>query len=166
MYPWTLTVVSICRYTQESTYRHTDVMAAEIVKRYGRGGSVKHITVYPDPAGKGGHSSSGGKTDISILQAAGFRVDVMTSHPLVRDRITLTNARFEAADGTISLYVDHSCQKLIESLERHIYKPGTSDPLKSTGFDHCVDGLGYYLFPTYFPKTKPQTVSAGRFMQV
>jgi hypothetical protein len=38
---------------------------------------------------------------------------------------------------------------VIESLERHTYKEGTSQPEKD-GFDHMNDALGYaveYLFP-------------------
>jgi hypothetical protein len=135
---------------------NTNDMATEIRRKFGRGGNVGHITVYPDPAGAQRRTSAQGKTDISILREEGFRVVAMSSHPLVRDRVNVTNGRFEAADGTESLFVDPSCSKSIECYERLVYKEGTSDPDKSTGHDHGVDALGYWAY-TRFAYKPPVT---------
>lgn len=129
----------------------TDEMCDEIARRFGRlgfdgGTSVSHITVYPDPAGHARRSSAQGRTDIGILYERGFEVLAMSSHPLVRDRINVTNARFENAAGIRRAFVDASCSKSIEAYERHAYKEGTNTPDKGDGFDHLVDATGYFLF--------------------
>lgn len=124
---------------------NTDEMVAEIRTRYGNG----TIVIYPDPASRQRKTSAGGRTDLSILQNAGFDVRVRSSHAAVRDRINSVNSRLLSKDGQRRLFVDPKCKKVIESLERHTYKEGTSQPEKD-GFDHMNDALGYaveYLFP-------------------
>lgn len=133
-------------------------MSREICERYGKrdenGKPVHgmhtngHITIYPDPAGAQARTSAQGKTDISILKDPqfGFRVQQMSSHPLVRDRNGVLNARFCNVDGTHRMFIDPSCKKSIEAYERHEYKEGTSEPDKGTGFDHIPDSAGYYTF--------------------
>lgn len=122
---------------------NTDDMSAEIIRRYGE---PHNITIYPDPAGAQRRTSAQGKTDITILREHGFRVLSMNSHPLVRDRHNVTNARFCTADGTRRAFVDPSCRKSIESYEKHSYKEGTSEPDKGDGYDHLVDATGYMMF--------------------
>ncbi len=125
---------------------NTDEMVAELRERYGNG----TIVIYPDPASRQRKTSAGGRTDLSILQNAGFEVRVRNSHAAVRDRINAVNSRLLSKDGQRRLYVDPKCKKVIESLERHTYKEGTSQPDKDGGFDHMNDALGYaveYLFP-------------------
>ena len=124
---------------------NTDEMAAEIQQRY----KGKNVTIYPDPACRQRKTSAGGRTDLSILQNAGFDVRVRNSHSAVRDRINSVNSRLMSADGVRQLFVDAKCKRTIESLERQTYKEGTSQPNKD-GFDHMNDALGYaveYLFP-------------------
>ena len=128
---------------------NTDELVAEMRTRYARNGSMAHVTCYPDPAGAQRRTSAGGRTDIGILQAAGMQVVAMSSHPLVRDRNNVVNARFLAADGTRRLFVDPGCKKSIEAYERHVFKEGSSEPDKSTGFDHLPDSLGYAIFGRY-----------------
>ena len=124
---------------------NTDEMAAEIQQRY----KGKNVTIYPDPACRQRKTSAGGRTDLSILQNAGFDVRVRNSHSAVRDRINSVNSRLMSSDGVRQLFVDAKCKRTIESLERQTYKEGTSQPNKD-GFDHMNDALGYaveYLFP-------------------
>jgi hypothetical protein len=54
-------------------------MAAELRARYGRGGSVAHVTIHPDQAGAQQRTSAQGRTDIQILRDAGFRVLAMAA---------------------------------------------------------------------------------------
>lgn len=143
---------------------NTHEMGEEISRRYGKLAAqasahnqydVRHIWVYPDPAGAGRRTSAHGETDITILRRMGFHVIAMSSHPLVRDRINAVNGRFRGADGTQLLFVSPHAKKAIEALEKHQYKEGTSEPDKGSGWDHLNDALGYYVY-TRFTHTKPQ----------
>ena len=124
---------------------NTDEMADEIRQRYGD----RRITIYPDPASKQRKTSAGGRTDLSILQNAGFAVKVRNSHPAIRDRINSVNSRLCSSRGERKLFVDSKCKQTIAGLERQTYKEGTSQPNKD-GYDHMNDALGYlveYLYP-------------------
>lgn len=124
---------------------NTDEMVSEIKDRY----PDRHIIIYPDPASRQRKTSAGGRTDLSILQNAGFSVKAKKQHPLVRDRINAVNSRLLSGDGERHLFVSPKCRQTIKSLERQTYKEGTSIPNKD-GFDHMNDALGYlveYLFP-------------------
>ena len=134
---------------------NTDEMADEILQRYRQ----HQVTIYPDPASKQRKTSAGGRTDLSILQNAGFRVRLRNSHPPVRDRINAVNSKLMSSTGHRSLFVDPKCKQVIESLERQTYKEGTSQPNKEDGFDHMNDALGYaieYLFPIRKERTTEQ----------
>jgi len=125
---------------------NTDEMVEEIRRRY----PEENIIVYPDPAGVQRKSSAGGRTDISILQAANFQVKYRNSHPPVRDRINAVNALLCNAEDQRRMFVDPSCRKVIESLEKQTYKEDTLVPNKDDGYDHLNDALGYateMLFP-------------------
>jgi hypothetical protein len=143
---------------------NTDEMCAELATRYGRTGfdptnkEVGHITVYPDPAGAQRKTSAHGKTDISILRAAGFKVIAMESHPLVRDRVNLVNANIQAADGKRTLFVDPKCKESIKCFEQLCYKEGTNQPDKELGLDHMPDAAGYYVYTkfAYIPAQRKQ----------
>lgn len=149
---------------------NTDEMCDEIINRYG---DPTNITVHPDPAGAQRRTSAQGRTDISILQDRKFKVNAMASHPLVRDRINVTNSRFCSADGTRRAFVDPSCRKSIEAYEKLTYKGGTSEPDKTSGYDHPVDATGYYIFGRWgikdtvasvvpFVFSQPRTFPSGR----
>lgn len=125
---------------------NTDEMVDEIKTRYPN----KKIVVYPDPACAQRKTSAGGRTDLSILQNAGFVVKVRNKHPAVRDRINAVNSRLKTSDGERHLFVTPKCKQVILGLERQTYKEGTSQPDKDGGFDHMNDALGYmveYLYP-------------------
>ena len=134
---------------------NTDEMVAEIINRYPR----RSIIIYPDPASRQRRTSAGGRTDLSILQNAGFSVKAKKSHALVRDRINAVNSRLLSGDGKRHFYVSPKCKQTIKSLERQTYKEGTSIPNKDDGFDHMNDAVGYlieYLFPVRTNYDAPQ----------
>ena len=134
---------------------NTDEMVAEIKNRYPN----RNIIIYPDPASRQRKTSAGGRTDLSILQNAGFSVKAKNSHALVRDRINAVNSRLLSGDGKRHFYVSPKCKQTIKSLERQTYKEGTSIPNKDDGFDHMNDALGYlleYLFPVRTEYDTPQ----------
>ena len=124
---------------------NTDEMVSEIRSKYGDRPAI----IYPDPASRQRKTSAGGRTDLSILQNAGFAVKSKNSHALVRDRINAVNSRLRSSGGDRYLFIDPKCKHTIKSLERQTYKEGTSQPNKD-GFDHLNDALGYlveFLFP-------------------
>jgi phage terminase large subunit len=125
---------------------NTDEMVNEIKTRYPN----SQITVYPDPAGAQRKTSAGGRTDHTILRAAGFSVKAPHGHNAVRDGINAVNAKLRSSSGEISLFVDPRCKYTIESFEKFTYKEGSSQPDKDSGYDHMADALRYlvdYLFP-------------------
>ena len=125
---------------------NTQEAVEEIKARYPR----SRIWAFPDPACRQRRSNSGGNTDLTILQNAGFVVKVPHSHTPVRDRINAVNSRLCDSQGVRHLFLDPKCKYTIEGLERHTYKEGTVQPDKDSGYDHMMDALGYmvdYLFP-------------------
>lgn len=125
---------------------NTDEMVDELKTRYPN----RQMCIYPDPAARQRKTSAGGRTDLSILQNAGFAVKVRDKHSAIRDRINSVNARLKSADGERHLVIDPKCKQVIRSLERQTYKEGTSQPDKDSGFDHMNDALGYlidFLYP-------------------
>lgn len=124
---------------------NTDEMAEEIKNRYPN----YKIVVFPDPAGVQRRTSAGGRTDISILQNAGFMVKYKSRHPLVRDRINAVNSLLRNTQGEHRYLIDPKCKYLIQALQRYTYKPGTQIPDKGL-YDHIFDSATYcveYMFP-------------------
>ena len=125
---------------------NTQEMVDEIRARY----PTQKIVSYPDPAGAQNKSSAGGKTDISILQNAGFVVKVKRSHDPVRDTINSVNSRLMSTTGSINMLIDPKCKQTIEAMDRWSYKEGTVQVSKNDGWDHmsdCVRYITHYLFP-------------------
>ena len=119
---------------------NTDEMVQEIRDRYG---SRQKIFVYPDPACRQRKTSAGGKTDLTILQNAGFTVKCKTKHSPIRDRINAVNSRLKSADGKRYIYVNPTCKIIVRGLQRQVYKENTNIPDKEEGFDHMNDSIGY-----------------------
>lgn len=117
---------------------NTDELVQETRNRYGD----KRVVAYPDPAGAQRKTSAGGRTDISILQNAGFKVVHRNRHPAVKDRINAVNSALAPVEGDPKLLIDPKCRRLIESLSKQTYKEGTQIPNKD-GWDHMNDALGY-----------------------
>jgi hypothetical protein len=125
---------------------NTDELVQEVRNRYPH----QRITAFPDPAGAQRKTSAGGRTDISILENAGFAVRYHRAHPPVRDRINAVNAALRSSTGEIRLRIDPRCKRVMECLDKQSYKEGTQIPDKDQGFDHMNDALGYgveYLMP-------------------
>ena len=136
---------------------NTDEMVEEIKNRF----KDKHIYIYPDPASKQRKTSAGGVTDLAILKNAGFNLRVRNNHPLIRDRINSVNTKLKNANGTRTLFIANKCKTMLKSIERQIYKEGTTVPDKDNNYDHMNDALGYlveYLYPVRrdFTPSKPK----------
>jgi hypothetical protein len=141
---------------------NTDEVCDELRRRYGD----KNIVMYPDPAGRQRKTSAGGRTDISILQNAGFKVNVRNAHTPIRDRVNSVNAKLKNSKGEASLFVDPKCKQIINSLERMVYKPNTSVIEKDGELDHMADAVGYlvdFLFPIKTEHTTNSTPQRWTF---
>jgi phage terminase large subunit len=136
---------------------NTDEVCDELKRRYPN----SRIVMYPDPAGRQRKTSAGGRTDISILQNAGFTVQVRNAHTPIRDRVNSVNAKLMNTQGDRTLFVDPKCKQMINSLEKMVYKPGTSVIEKDGELDHMADAVGYlvdFLYPlrTEHAHSEPQ----------
>jgi len=132
---------------------NTEELVKEIKNRY----PERSIIVYPDPACRQRKTSAGGKTDLTILQNSGMTVRVKNTHPQIRDRINAVNSRLKNTNDQRMMFIDPKCKNIIRGLERHLYKEGTTQPDKDSGFDHMNDAIGYavdYLFPIRKQYTK------------
>ena len=121
---------------------NTDEMVEEIRDRYG---DKTKIFIYPDPDCRQRKTSAGGKTDLSILQNAGFNVKCKFKHSPVRYRINAVNSSLKSANGKRYIFVDPSCKIITKGLQRQIYKENTNIPDKEQGFDHMNDSIGYLV---------------------
>ena len=121
---------------------NTDEMCQEIRDRYG---SKIPIFIYPDPACRQRKTSAGGKTDLSILQNAGFNVKAKLKHSAVRDRVNNVNSRLKDSNGQRHIFVSNSCKTILKGLQRQVYKENTNVPDKEEGFDHMNDAVGYLV---------------------
>ncbi len=133
---------------------NTDELVEEIKNRYPN----KKIMAFPDPAGIQRKTSASGKTDISILENAGFVVKYKKSHPRVRDRINAVNSKLCNSNKERMLLVDSKAKNTVKALRQHAYKEGTQIPNKDDGHDHVTDALGYmieFMFPINKVTAKP-----------
>lgn len=124
---------------------NTDELCDEIHNRY----KNKKIFVYPDPACRQRRSSAGGKTDLMILQNAGFICKLHNKHMAVRDRINCVNSKLNSAAGIRGIIIHPRCQNLLNSIQKQCFKEGTNVP-EAGIYSHMNDALGYlisYLFP-------------------
>ena len=121
---------------------NTDEMCQEIRDRYG---SKAQIFIYPDPACRQRKTSAGGRTDLSILQNAGFTVKAKLKHTAIRDRVNNVNSRLKDSNGHRNIFISKSCKTIIKGLQRQVYKENTNIPDKEEGFDHMNDAIGYLI---------------------
>lgn len=143
--------ISACVAVREKDYYHiideiviygsnTDELVQEIRNRY----PTQRVIAFPDPAGAQNKTSAGGRTDISILQNAGFTVNYRRKHPAVKDRVNAVNSALNPMESDPRLLIDPRCRHLIEGLTKQTYKEGTQVPDKNSGWDHMNDALGYF----------------------
>jgi hypothetical protein len=132
----------------------TPAMAAQIKSRWKAIDRPHRIIVYPDASGQSASTKDASRSDISILQSAGFEIRVKSTNPGVRDRILSANKQFE----TGRLWVNsRACPNTAKCLEQQAYDKG--EPDKKSGFDHQNDATTYpiaYEFPIVRPITRIQ----------
>lgn len=120
---------------------NTSEVVAELGKRYWR--YMSQITIFPDPASNY-RQHARGETDLDIFRAAEFdRIKFRKKHPPIADRVNSVNMMLKNAEGRTRLFMDPTCERLIESVEQTIYKPGGREIDKEMNIEHMGDALGY-----------------------
>jgi hypothetical protein len=104
-----------------------------------------HVKIYPDASGQNTSSKDASESDLSILRAAGFQVEVNSANPAVKDRVNAYNAMILNADGVRRWKINTDlCPTTTEALEQQVWgKDGTPD--KKSGHDHPNDANGYFI---------------------
>jgi hypothetical protein len=97
------------------------------------------IRVYPDPAGKGRHTTNASTSDHALLEQAGFLVYAHDAHALVKDRVLSTNVAINKGKVYIN---DYQCPTVSRCLEQQSYDANGA-PDKKGGFDHATDAATY-----------------------
>lgn len=122
---------------------NTQELCDDLERRYWR--FLDQIVIYPDPAGAyRGHQR--GESDLDIFRERGFKKQkYRRKHPPVADRVNSVNRMLRAADGSIRLYIDPRCKKLIEAFEQTLYVPNSREVDKKQGVEHAADAAGYCI---------------------
>lgn len=117
----------------------TDAIVTELMK-------LKHKTLvlYPDASGRSGSTNSS-RSDIKILEDAGFRVDAPPSNGAVRDRINATNRMF----ATDRIFINDRLEKLNHALQTQAYtdkgEPEKFNEHKGGAIDDWNDAFTYFI---------------------
>jgi len=103
------------------------------------------IKIYPDASGQNTSSKDASESDLSILRAAGFQIEVNPANPAVKDRVNSYNAMILNAEGDRRWKINTDlCPTTTEALEKQVWgKDGAPD--KKAGHDHPNDANGYFI---------------------
>lgn len=103
------------------------------------------IKIYPDASGQNTSSKDASESDLSILRAAGFQIEVNGANPAVKDRVNAYNAMILNAEGERRWKINTDlCPTTTEALEKQVWgKDGAPD--KKAGHDHPNDANGYFI---------------------
>lgn len=116
------------------------------------------IRVYPDASGGSRKTVDASKSDISLLEAAGFAVYANKTNPLVKDRVISANMAFQAG----LLYInDDKCPEYAKCMEQLAYDKN-GEPDKKSNLDHLPDA-GTYPIAFEMPVSKPVAKLNVRF---
>ncbi len=108
-------------------------------------------TIYPDSTGANRKTS--GKSDHQILKDNGFVIN-FTRNPFVTDRVNNLNRLLR--DGRIVIHP--RCKKLINDLEKVVWKNDDLDQKSDKMLTHISDALGYLCW-SIDPLSAPQSQS-------
>lgn len=110
--------------------------------------------VFPDSTGKNRKTS--GKSDFAILKENGFYIE-KTKNPFVTDRVNNLNRLFQKG----RIIIDPKCKKLINDLEKVVWKDNQLDQKTDKMLTHISDALGYWCW-----KIDPLTESETRSLNI
>jgi len=125
------------------THSNTFEMADHIKEKFGH-----NVIIYPDSTGKALESNAT-KSDIAILEKAGFNIRAKAANPRVKDRVKSVNSLMMAADETVRYHVNpKNCPKTVNDFNR---VESTDDgrenkAQESQGLVHISSALGYMIY--------------------
>lgn len=123
--------------------RDTPDMARILKEDFLRAGH--QIVVYPDASGNNKSTKNASESDLSILRSAGFKLEVNSANPAVKDRVNAYNAMILNDKGERRFRINTlTCPTTTEALEQQIWAPD-GQPDKTAGFDHPNDANGYFM---------------------
>lgn len=135
-----------CAVTELTGIYDTPAMIKALKARFPN----NRIFIYPDASGNARKSQNASTSDISALKQAGFNVFHDFRNPLVKDRVLAVCRMIKNGNGERRFLVNiDACPMLVEGLEKQAYDKN-GEPDKTSGLDHCLDALGYfisYVFP-------------------
>lgn len=119
------------------------------------------VVAYPDASGKSRDSTDANKSDLALLEQAGFEIRVRKNNPYVKERILAVNTAFFHKRLFVNV---KNCPVTTECLEQQPYND-KGEPDKKNGKDHQNDATGYPIAfempvkkPVFqIPVTYPQT---------
>ncbi|MCP1119642.1 terminase large subunit domain-containing protein [Robbsia andropogonis] len=118
------------------------------------------VIVYPDASGSNTSTKNASESDLSILRQAGFKVEVNSANPAVKDRINAYNGLILNAAGERRFKINTDrCPTTTEALEQQVWGLD-GQPDKKAGFDHPNDANGYFLVKRW-PIVKRNTTVTG-----
>jgi hypothetical protein len=128
----------------------TEEACEEFEKRFGL--PQAGVVIYGDASGAAMNTT--GYSDYQVIRnyfavrKARVSYRVPKSNPLVRDRVSLVNARFRNARGETQLFVDPRCTELIADFEQVSYLEDSTevDKDKDRRRTHLSDALGYLIW--------------------
>lgn len=128
----------------------TETLAQFLRKKY----EGHKLYAYPDPSGRARKSSAPvGRTDFSILAAAGIQCLARDKAPPIVDSVQAVNRKLLTAKGDINMLFSTNVPGIITSMERTKWVDNNPDVAmidKSEGVEHYSDGTRYateFLFP-------------------
>lgn len=127
--------VAVDEFVSHDTYDVVNNLAAKYKGR--------KITIYPDASGRK-NTTNASRSDVSIIEHAGYAVDAPAANPSVRDRINSVNALL--AHGKLKINTD-KCPNLTHALESQGYTE-RGEPEKFNdhpAIDDWCDSLGYFI---------------------
>lgn len=130
--------------------RNTNTQEALTILLSRYGSHPSGFQIYGDASSRGRHTSAYFTDYQQIASCPGLKKQGRSLHfdksnPPVADRFAETNARIQSGDGQRRIFVDPSCNHLIEDLEVRAYKLGTREADDSGDIGHPTDALGYII---------------------
>lgn len=137
--------VAVDEFVSHDTYD----FCINVIKRYG---AWRRIVVYPDASGKSGRTNSS-RSDVAIIEDAGFSVDAPNANPAIRDRVNSVNGLL--AHNRLKVNSD-KCPNLAYALESQGYGKDAMPEKFNThpAIDDWNDSAGYFIHRRY-PIMKP-----------
>jgi len=101
------------------------------------------VIVYPDASGNSNKTNSS-KTDIQLLENAGYTIDAPNKNPFVQDRVNSVNTLFYKKHYFVNT---HKCPESTHALEQQAYdEKGEPEKFKgSNTLDDSNDACGYFI---------------------